>query len=92
MVKSIAISSSVGALTCLGLTQVSDPAFLGVTSEPSRILFYGGTGLLAGVLALVALGSAALWFVRRALATAARDPEREGARGDREESGGLGHG
>jgi len=66
MLKSIAIGSAVGALACLGLTQVSDPAFLGVTSEPSRVLFYGVTGLLAGALALVALGSASLWVVRRA--------------------------
>ncbi|MGH2376760.1 MAG: hypothetical protein ACREOC_16275 [Gemmatimonadales bacterium] len=68
MLKSIAIGSAVGALVCLGLAQVSDPAFLGVTSEPSSVLFYGVTGLLAGALGLVALGSGSLSVVRRAKA------------------------
>ncbi|OFV94037.1 MAG: hypothetical protein A3G76_09735 [Acidobacteria bacterium RIFCSPLOWO2_12_FULL_65_11] len=64
MLKPVTIGSAVAALACLGLSQMSNPEMFGITSEPSRILFYGGSGLLAGALGLVALAGAAVWAVR----------------------------
>ena len=55
-----------GALACLGLSQVPDPRSLGIRSEPSRILFYGASGLVGGVLGVVALVCTLLWVARRA--------------------------
>ena len=42
------------ALCGAGLSQIPDPAVLGITSEPSRILFYGGSGVLALLAGLTA--------------------------------------
>jgi hypothetical protein len=57
MARSIFIGSAVLCLLCIGLSQVPDPRFLGIDDEPERILFYGGSGLLAGLSGLVAFGS-----------------------------------
>ncbi len=35
----------VAALIFLGLAYVPDPSIIGITSEPSRIMFYGLSGL-----------------------------------------------
>ena len=40
-----------------GLSQISDPSIFGIHGEPERVLYYGGSGLLAGLFGIVALGS-----------------------------------
>jgi hypothetical protein len=58
----------VGALTsgiCLGLSQTPDPSIFGIRSEPSRILFYGLSGLLAAAGGLAALVSGLFLALQR---------------------------
>ncbi len=45
----------VAALIFLGLAYVPDPSIIGINSEPSRIMFYGLSGLLAGLSFVVAV-------------------------------------
>jgi hypothetical protein len=40
----------------LGLSQISDPGVFGIHEEPERIMFYGVSGLLAGLFGIIALG------------------------------------
>jgi hypothetical protein len=49
------IGSYVGALIFSGFAYFPDPTMIGITSEPSRILFYGLSGLLAGLSFVVAV-------------------------------------
>jgi hypothetical protein len=57
MARSIFIGSLILGLVCAGLSQVPDPGILGIHEEPGRIMFYGGSGLLAGLSGLVAVVS-----------------------------------
>ena len=57
MARSIFLGSVVLCLLCVGLIQVSDPSIFGIHEEPARIMFYGGSGLLAGLSGLVAVFS-----------------------------------
>jgi len=54
MARSIFLGSVGLCLICVGLSQVSDPSVLGIHGEPGRIMFYGGSGLLAGLSGLFA--------------------------------------
>jgi ABC-type Na+ efflux pump permease subunit len=54
MARNIFLGSVVLCLLCVGLSQVSDPSVFGIHEEPERIMFYGGSGLLAGLFGLVA--------------------------------------
>ncbi len=57
MAHNIFLGSVVLCLLSIGLSQVSDPTVLGIHEEPARIMFYGGSGLLAGLFGLTALAS-----------------------------------
>lgn len=57
MSRNLFLGSGALCLLFLGLSQLPDPAILGIDGEPERIMFYGGTGLLAGIFGVVALGS-----------------------------------
>ena len=57
MARTIFLGSLVLCLLCVGLSQVSDPGVFGIHGEPARIMFYGGSGLLAGFSGLVAVVS-----------------------------------
>ncbi len=57
MARSIFLGSLVLCLLCVGLSQVSDPGVFGIHGEPDRIMFYGGSGLLAGLSGLIAVVS-----------------------------------
>ena len=65
MAGRIFLVSVVFFLLCLGLSQVSDPGIFGIHEEPDRIMFYGGTGLLAGLAGLIALVSGVYLGVNR---------------------------
>jgi len=39
----------------MALSQIPDPGVFGIQEEPERVMFYGGSGLLAGFAGLVAL-------------------------------------
>ena len=39
----------------IGLSQVADPGIFGIREEPERIMFYAGTGALAGFSGLFAV-------------------------------------
>jgi len=64
-VKKSAIVSSVLALVFLALTNVPDPKIFGLTSEPSHILFYILTAVLAVVSGLVAVICLLFWVIGR---------------------------
>ena len=49
MARVIFLGSVILCMIFLGLSQVSDPGVFGIHEEPERILFYGGSGLLAGL-------------------------------------------
>jgi len=55
MTRHAFLASVVLCLVFTGLSQVSDPALLGIHEEPARILYYAGSGLLAGVFGIIAL-------------------------------------
>ncbi len=57
MARTIFLGSLILCLLCIGLSQVSDPGVFGIHGEPDRIMFYGGSGLLAGFSGLVAVVS-----------------------------------
>lgn len=59
MARRIFIGSAIVCLVFTGLSQMSDPSVLGIagTDESTRILFYGGSGLLAALSGLIAVGS-----------------------------------
>ena len=53
MARTIFVGSVLFCALFLGLSQIPDPDFFGVRDEPSRLLFYGGTGVLAGLFGLI---------------------------------------
>lgn len=55
MIRRVMILSYVAAAVFLALAYMPDPGLLGADSEPARILFYGMSGLLAGVSVVVAV-------------------------------------
>ncbi|MBT8358412.1 MAG: hypothetical protein HKO79_02245 [Desulfobacterales bacterium] len=57
MSRNIFFVSAALSLFFIGLSQIPDPGILGIDEEPERIMFYGGSGLFAGLLGLVALVS-----------------------------------
>lgn len=57
MSRNIFLVSATLSLLFTGLSQIPDAGILGIDEEPERILFYGGSGLLAGLFGLVSLGS-----------------------------------
>ena len=57
MVRKLFLGSAVLFMLFVGLSQIPDPKILGIHEEPERIMFYGGSGLLAGLFGLIALGS-----------------------------------
>jgi hypothetical protein len=57
MSRRLFIESLILCLFCLALLQIPDPGTIGITSEPSIILFYGGTGLVTGLSGVIAAGS-----------------------------------
>lgn len=57
MSRNIFLVSATLSLLFIGLSQIPDAGILGIDEEPERILFYGGSGLLAGLFGLVSLGS-----------------------------------
>jgi hypothetical protein len=65
MTRIVMITSYVTALAFLGLAYVPDPSIFGITSEPSRILFYGLSGLLAGLSCVVAVISTIAFTIGR---------------------------
>ncbi len=54
MVRPIFFGSIVLCVLFIGLSQMPDPSFFGIRDEPGRLLYYGGTGFLAGLFGLVA--------------------------------------
>lgn len=65
MARRVFTVSLVGLVIFLALSQLPDPSWLGIREEPDVILLYGGSGLLAGLCALVALASGAALLARR---------------------------
>ena len=57
MSRTLFLGSLGFCLLFIGLAHVPDPRIFGIEGEPDRILFYGGSGLLAGLFGFVALGS-----------------------------------
>jgi hypothetical protein len=57
MSRNIFFVSAALSLLFISLSQIPDPGILGIDEEPERIMFYGGSGLVAGLFGLVALGS-----------------------------------
>ncbi|MDH3747707.1 MAG: hypothetical protein OER97_05830 [Gammaproteobacteria bacterium] len=57
MIRNVFFGSAVLCLLCIGLSLVSDPSVFGIQEEPERIMFYGGSGLLAGLSGFVAIVS-----------------------------------
>ncbi len=55
MSRLLFFSGLVLCLVAIALTQLPDPGVFGVDDESGRILFYGGSGLMAGFFSLVAL-------------------------------------
>ena len=55
MARSIFFGSLVLCVLCIGLSQIPDPRIFGIHDEPERIMFYGGSGVLAGLSGLVAV-------------------------------------
>ena len=51
------MGSVILCLLFIGLSQIPDPRVLGIHEEASRIMYYGGTGLFAGLFGLISLGS-----------------------------------
>lgn len=54
MVRPIFFGSIVLCVLFVGLSQMPDPGFFEIHDEPGRLLYYGGTGFLAGLFGLVA--------------------------------------
>ena len=65
MSRNIFLVSAALSLLFIGLSQIPDPGFLGIEEEPERIMFYGGSGLLAGLFGLVSLGSGTYLCITR---------------------------
>ena len=61
MPRLIFFLSLVLCLLAIALSQLPDPGIFGLGDASGRILFYGGSGLLAGLFGLVALISAFFW-------------------------------
>ncbi len=57
MARKLFPGSVILCLLFIGLSQVSDPGVFGIHEEPERLMFYGGSGLLAGFFGLIASGS-----------------------------------
>ncbi len=57
MPRKLFFVSAALSLFFIGLSQIPDPGILGIDEEPERIIFYGGSGLLAGLFGLVAIFS-----------------------------------
>jgi hypothetical protein len=53
MVRPIFFGSIVLCVLFVGLSQMPDPSFFGIRDEPGRLLYYAGTGFLAGLFGLV---------------------------------------
>jgi hypothetical protein len=66
----------IGAACFFLLSQVPDPAVFGIRTEPSTILYYGGSGLLAGLFTVMAIGSGVLAGLRRLQHTTGRTTSR----------------
>jgi ABC-type Na+ efflux pump permease subunit len=56
MTRNLFFGSVALCLLFIGLSQISDPSILGIHGEPEQILYYGGSGLLAGLFGIIALG------------------------------------
>jgi hypothetical protein len=65
MLRRIFLGSLVVCLLCAGLSQLPDPGVFGIRDETARIMFYGGSGLLAGLAGLVAAVSGIYLAVTR---------------------------
>ena len=65
MTRSIFLGSVLLCLLCVGLTQVSNPSVFGIHEEPERIMFYGGSGIIASLSGLVAAFSGIYLVVPR---------------------------
>ncbi len=65
MTKIVMIVIYVAALVFLGLAYLPDPKIIGITSEPSTIMFYGLSGLLAGLSFVVAVISTFAFAIGR---------------------------
>ena len=74
MLPRILVISILGAGCFLLLSQLPDPTIFGVRSEPSTILFYGGSGLLAGLFTVVAIVSGILFGLQRIQSSTAGTP------------------
>lgn len=57
MHRRVFLASLVVCVLCAGLSQLPDPGVFGIRDEAARIMFYGGSGLLAGLAGLVAVAS-----------------------------------
>lgn len=55
MTRVLFFGSAVLCVLCIGMSQVPDPSLFGMHDETGRLLYYGGTGLLAGLSGLVAV-------------------------------------
>lgn len=65
MARRIFLGSLVLCVVAASLSQIPDTAILGIHEEPSIILFYGGSGLLAVFFGLLALGSGSYLGITR---------------------------
>jgi len=65
MLPRILVISILGAVCFVLLSQFPDPSIFGIRSEPSTILFYGGSGLLAGLFTVIAIVSGILFGLQR---------------------------
>jgi len=65
MSRKIFLGSFALAVLFIGFSQIPDPRIFGIVDESERIMFYGGSGLLAGLFGLILLGSGTYLCVTR---------------------------
>jgi len=65
MARNIFLGSITVCVLLIGLSQVPDPGIFGIQEEPERVMYYGGSGLLAGISGLIALVSGAYFGASR---------------------------
>lgn len=65
MFRGIFLGSLIVFPLCVGLSLVSDRGIFGIHEEPGRIIFYAGSGLLAGLSGIAAAVSGIVLGVSR---------------------------
>ncbi len=76
MLFRVFIAAVLGSVCFAALAQMPSPAIVGVRSEPTTLLYYGGTGLLAGLFTVGAIVCGIVLGLRRIQHRATRPPGR----------------